>query len=50
MEKTLNCTITIKGESIKTNADAILALNTMLGCYDDMNDTDTSIVITLKNK
>lgn len=38
--------IYVEGTEIKTKSDAIDALVIMLGCYDDMDDTDTSITIS----
>ena len=37
--------IYVEGSQIRTKMDAIDALIVMLGCYDDMDDTDTSITI-----
>ena len=38
--------IYVEGTHIRTKMDAIDALIVMLGCYDDMDDTDTSITIS----
>jgi len=38
--------INIEGSDIQTEKDAVNALRIMLGCYDDMDDTDTSITIS----
>ena len=38
--------IYIEGNEIEKARDAIMALQVMLGCYDDMDDTDTSITIS----
>ena len=38
--------IYVEGSHILTSASATDALCIMLGCYDDMDDTDTSITIS----
>lgn len=38
--------IYIEGSEVEKERDAIIALQVMLGCYDDMDDTDTSITIS----
>lgn len=38
--------IYVEGGEIKKAADVREALIIMLGCYDDMDDTDTSITIS----
>ena len=38
--------IYVEGKDIKTKQDVVDALLIMLGCYDDMDDTDTSITIS----
>ena len=50
MTRKLQCTITVQGEDIKTQEDARQALDVMLGCYEDMDDSDTSIVITINEE
>ena len=42
---TIHATITITGSGIRTREDAINELSVMLGCYEDMSDTDTEITI-----
>lgn len=41
-------TISVEGDGIKTTDDAVDELRVLLGCYDDMVDTDTSINISVK--
>ena len=41
----INADIYVEGPEIKSRNDVIDALITLLGCYDDMDDTDTSITI-----
>lgn len=43
-------TITIEGSDIKSKKDAVTALQVMLGCYEDMDSTDTEIHIKFDNK
>ena len=40
--------IYVSGNEIQSTEDAINALDIMLGCYDDMDDTDTDITISVK--
>lgn len=48
MKMTLNATITIEGSNIKSIKDCQQALDVALGCYEDMDDTDTSISINIQ--
>ena len=38
--------IFVEGSHIRSRKDVIDALLVMLGCYDDMDDSDTSITIS----
>lgn len=38
-------TIAVEGGEIRSKEDAITELQVMLGCYDDMNDRDSDVVI-----
>lgn len=42
----VNADIYVEGSDIKKRDDVINALIVLLGCYDDMDDTDTSITIS----
>ena len=44
---TISAKITIEGNDIKNVDDARQALDIMLGCYEDMDDSDTKISIRI---
>ena len=40
---TVKCQISVSGSGIRSEEDAIDAIRVMLGCWEDMDSTDTEI-------
>lgn len=45
----IKATLTVRGKNIRSRSNATDELQVMLGCYDDMNDEDSSVCIHIED-